>query len=102
MFVQWLIALFFALIFDIVGHCGFRVGFTNAGNVVSICPEFPALELPFHFWCLFDYLVYLLGDNYSSVLSWAYQMIQQYADIMALVDVDAHASIVASAASGGN
>lgn len=50
----------------------------------------------------FYLLVYLVRENYLSVFSWADEMIDEDADIVAFVNIDTHPSIIPySAASRG-
>jgi hypothetical protein len=58
----------------------------------------PALDRQTHF---FDRLIDLGIDDRSPILRWKDQMIEQYRDVMTLVQIDAHRANLLHAASGG-
>src|ERR1051325_5869685 len=49
----------------------------------------------------FEFLVYLRAKHYAAVLGWTNDVVQQYRDVMALVDEAAHSSSILFAASCG-
>ena len=51
---------------------------------------------------LFEFLVYLRAKDYSAVLGWTHDVVQQYRNVMALVDETTHSSIIISQQAAGN
>ena len=51
---------------------------------------------------LFEFLVYFRTKYHSTVLRWTNDVVQQYRNVMALVDVATHSSIIISQQAAGN